>query len=257
MFDEVTGEWAAMPELPVARYESVAAALPDSSLLVAGGAGRADVVLDTAIRFDHNSSAWEEVEAIPFEIRQTGGFVHEYISFNQGGHPWGEAGALISGMSFSRLTDRLAWFEPTSGSWQELEPAVTKRAGATTGVLSDGQILVFGGFDDEITLQPAEIYDPSTGRWSTAAARESGTLDRHLGNLPDGRAAFILLEFRDVGAEAFISLYAPTSDSWNMIEMPVWLEGMSVVMLPGGRLLATGGKFGLFDYEPSAWIFVP
>ena len=39
--------------------------------------------------------------------------------------------------------------------------------------------------------------------------------------------------------------------------MPVSLEGMATVMLSDGWLLAAGGKFRLFDYEPSAWIWVP
>ncbi len=52
VFDPATGEWAAMPDLPAARVASVAAALPDSSLLVTGGAGRADEILDSAIRLD-------------------------------------------------------------------------------------------------------------------------------------------------------------------------------------------------------------
>jgi hypothetical protein len=42
-----------------------------------------------------------------------------------------------------------------------------------------------------------------------------------------------------------------------MFDLPMWLDGMSVVMLADGRIMAMGGKSGVFDYDSSAWMFVP
>ncbi len=254
VFDPAIGEWAAMPDLPVARFASVAAALPDSSLLVTGGTGRADEIFDTAIRFDSLSSTWVETEAAPFETIHPGFLTSQ----NKSALPWGEVGTLITGSSFRTGSDQVAWFDVTSGTWEELEPAPTKRRLAGNGLLSDGRIIVFGGFDGNDPLRTAEIYDPSTDRWSSAAAPGEGSVGRHLGNLPDERAAFVLLDDNLQGeTEAFIGLYTPSTDLWETFDMPDWLLGMATVMLPDGRLLATGGKFGVLDYESTAWVWAP
>ena len=85
--------------------------------------------------------------------------------------------------------------------------------------------------------------------WSVAAALPDSSLSVTGGV---GRADEILdsaIRLDSLASESFvpktfIGLYTPISDSWEMFKMPVWLDGMAVVMLPGGRLLATGGKFG-------------
>lgn len=206
VFDPAIGEWATMPDLPVARFGSVAAALPDSSLLVTGGTGRADEILDAAIRFDGLSSTWVEAEAAPFETVHSG-FVN---SQNKSALPWGEVGTLVTGMSFRSGTDQIARLDPTSGTWEELEPASTKRRMVVNGLLSDGRVKVVGGIGENRALRTAEIYDPATGRWSSAAAPAVGWLGRHLGNLPDERAVFLLLDANAEGQrETFIGLYTP------------------------------------------------
>ena len=39
----------------------------------------------------------------------------------------------------------------------------------TASVLSNGKVLVSGGYDGFIYLNSAEVYDPSTGIWTTTS----------------------------------------------------------------------------------------
>src|SRR5437764_9136216 len=44
------------------------------------------------------------------------------------------------------------------------------RSGHTATLLHNGKVLVAGGFDGNITLARAELYDPAKGTWSTTGS---------------------------------------------------------------------------------------
>ena len=66
----------------------------------------------------------------------------------------------------------------------------TTRAECGSALLSDGRLLVVGGFDVPGTgklLPSAEIYDPAVGAWSSAGDMTAGRFEFKATLLADGR----------------------------------------------------------------------
>jgi hypothetical protein len=64
-------------------------------------------------------------------------------------------------------------YDVTSGSWQPAGAMSVPRASATATTLSDGRVLVAGGFDGS-ALSTAEIYDPVSGTWNLTGSMATG-----------------------------------------------------------------------------------
>ena len=158
-------------------------------------------------------------------------------------------------------------YNPTTNSWTSTATLHYARNGATATLLSDGRVLVAGGFTNTNinkageVLSSAEIYDPSTGRWS-----DTGSM-----NGRRGAAAAALLQNGKVvvaGGEgpndlSSAELYDPATGKWaktgslsvNMID-----ESHTFVAVPllDGRVLMTGGSIpnGRTDvYDPTRGTF--
>jgi hypothetical protein len=62
---------------------------------------------------------------------------------------------------------------PAAGTWTATGSLITARAEFTATLLPDGKVLVAGGIPDnteQVELASAELYDPSTGTWSSTGA---------------------------------------------------------------------------------------
>src|SRR5438552_17268941 len=99
-------------------------------------------------------------------------------------------GAGVSSILLPTIALSLTSARPATAAVQRWSPTgslATAREGHTATLLPDGRVLVAGGFDGQIYLASAEIYDPASGTWSPtgsmATARDQHTATR----LPDGR----------------------------------------------------------------------
>ena len=57
-----------------------------------------------------------------------------------------------------------------AGTWSLTDSMSTARFVHTATLLSDGRVLVAGGFDGFTSQASAELYDPATGTWSTTGS---------------------------------------------------------------------------------------
>ncbi|HVE45868.1 MAG TPA: IPT/TIG domain-containing protein [Acidimicrobiales bacterium] len=64
-------------------------------------------------------------------------------------------------------------FDPLTESWSYAAPMATRRYRPATLMLSDGRVLVAGGFSPTGPVADAEIYDPVKNQWSPAGALSS------------------------------------------------------------------------------------
>jgi hypothetical protein len=121
----------------------------------------------------------------------------------------------------------------------------TGRADATATRLLDGRVLVAGG-DNPGTLASAELYDPSTGKWtatgSLAHARAGDAV-----RLSDGR---VLVN----GGAWFAEIYDPANGTWTPTGNNVYgnTDG-ALALLGDGRALAAGGGYLECDNEGGCW----
>jgi hypothetical protein len=124
--------------------------------------------------------------------------------------------------------------------------------------LSDGKVLVVGGYSAGVRLASAELYDPSTGTWSF-----TGSL-----NLPrTGHTATLLANGKVLVAGGFTNssgdlsntaeLYDPATGEWSFTGNPKVLRiDHTATLLANGKVLVAGGgiltdgEIGV-DYSPT------
>ena len=108
----------------------------------------------------------------------------------------------------------------------------------TAGLLSNGQVLVSGGF-----VRPSELYDPAVGTWTTGGDALSTHRYHSMTLLNDGR----VLVAGGEGSEAadFTEIYDPAARLWlPAARMDKARQWHTATLLRDGRVLITGGAGG-------------
>src|SRR5262249_34625559 len=88
------------------------------------------------------------------------------------------AGGFNLGFFGNSLLATAELYDPTTGSWTTTGSLSTTRDLHTATLLSTGKVLVAGGFTrqtNSVLLVAAELYDPTTGTWTTTSSMPSRT----------------------------------------------------------------------------------
>ncbi len=164
-------------------------------------------------------------------------------------------------------------YDPTTGAWSQTDRMPQPRAKHTATLLANGLVLFTGGLDLESTspaagtgealLATAELYDPSTGRWSSGSWTTAGSMEQPRRNhtaarLSDGTVLVaggtynVGFEATDSGStsgrtewSASAELYDPSSLTWSTAgSMARSREKHTSTVLADGRVLIAGGSEG-------------
>jgi hypothetical protein len=140
-------------------------------------------------------------------------------------------------------------YDPGTGEWSATASMATARSGHTATLLPDGKVLVVGGYHgpngEYTTLATAELYDPSSGKWTatgsmaTARGGPTTTLLRNGEVLVAGGSS-------GIGAPVLASaeLYDPSSGKWTATgSMADPRVAFGATLLLDGRVLAVGGRY--------------
>lgn len=133
------------------------------------------------------------------------------------------------------------------------------RWGHTATLLEDGRVLIVGGQKSPSgKLDTAEIFDPSTGLWSSAGSMAEKRSSGHRAVLLEDGRVLVLGENDDASAEIFDPSTGQWSSAGVMLKARNWA---SATLLEDGRVLIAGGadatKAGLLElntaeiYDPS------
>ncbi len=158
-------------------------------------------------------------------------------------------------------------YDPASGDWTATAdgptgrymPQVFQGPGGTAVVMGPG------GDPGSYALIVPLSYDPATDRWMAGRAYDpskpgdSGSAAGQFTRLADGR----ILLASSTGA----AVYDPVADRWRRTgPMPAAADGMAVVTLPDGRVLAAGGQdtdlrpvktASIYDPATNDWKAIP
>jgi hypothetical protein len=161
---------------------------------------------------------------------------------------------LATAEIFDPATDK---FTPT-GSMRTARSSHADAFSAT--YLPDGRVLVAGGVDiNSKTLASAEIYDPTTGKWSATGSMTTPRGSPRAVRLADGRVLVLGGELMTESGGVPLSsaeIFDPASGQFSATgSTSVARDGALAVLLQDGRVLVAGGVADTF--LSSAEIYQP
>ena len=206
------------------RWGHSATLLEDGRVLVVGGQETLSVALATAEVYDPSTATWSSAGSMS-EARGEG---HTATLL-------GDGRVLVTGGSSS-----VEVYDPSTGGWSSTGSTLEARAWHTATLLGDGRVLVAAGMDPtaggEQLFDSAEVYDPSTGQWSSTGSM-AGEHARHTASLlGDGTVLMV----GKVSAE----VYDPSTGTWSPAGKPGGERqlGYTATVLGDGRVLIAGGE---------------
>jgi hypothetical protein len=131
-------------------------------------------------------------------------------------------------------------YDPATGKFTPTGSMSRGRIEHTAASLSDGRVLIAGGYASDLTtdaLASAEIYDPATGKFTSAGSMAQARIGHTATSLPDGR---ILIAGGTASSEA--EIYDPTAAVFGSAgSMSQARSDPTATLLSDGRVLIAGG----------------
>ncbi|HEX8796149.1 MAG TPA: kelch repeat-containing protein [Polyangiaceae bacterium] len=255
VYDPVAGQFASTGSFVTPRYQALAAALQDGTVLFAGG-GRidndcpamdCDAPLDTAEIYDPAAGRFR-LTAGTMSVGRLSGAVAVL----------GDGRVLVTGgvtgacpqQTCPPPTATAEIYDPTTGSFSMTNSMSVPRALHTTTTLVSGKVLVVGGVDANGNPRAsAELYDPMTGVFTATKGAPAAARASHDAVLLPSHEVLIVGGVGDNGNVSAAELYDPQSEtfSWANPGAPN-RTSPTLTLLPNHQLLLAGG---IEDSTPS------
>jgi uncharacterized delta-60 repeat protein len=148
-------------------------------------------------------------------------------------------------------------------TWTSTGDLTRSRVRHTATLLSDGRVLVAGGYDNsQILISSAELYNPSNGTWTTAGKLATGRYLHTATLMPNGKILVAGGASTSGNPVSSVEIFDPATMNWtaaNGLSTPRYAHTAS--LLPNGKVLvAAGVNLGgylasceLFDAETVTW----
>ncbi len=237
IYDPLTGTWTLTAPMHLPREHLTLTRMGNGMLLATGGNNTpTGAPLASAEVYVPAIGKWRWVRPMA-----TGRYFHAATLLDNGM-------VMVSGgcdqSSCATVTDSVEIFDPTTTSWHDGGTLAFARDYHTSTLLSDGRVLVTGGYGYSGALAEAEVWDPATNSWSTAGSMAVVRSTHAAVALPGGR----VLVMGGSGNGSFLSsceLYDPRagpSGSWLLTApMAYKRQYVTAAALADGRVLVSGG----------------
>lgn len=255
VYDPAADTWTDEPPMNTARARALAALLPGGKVLVAGGETNSagDVNKDTldttsAELRDPVTGVWTPTGAMQLARRF---FV------------WGVLGdgrvLVVGGNSASSsgvytITASTEVYDPAQGVWSLTDALGEARDSHTATTLSDGRLLIAGGFsrwgtdlEPPVITRSAEIYDPTSNTWSSTGEMSQARAMHAAALLADGRilvgGGFTMDAAGNMVTLATAELYNPATGRWTATGRMVHPRtDTAMARLASGEVLVVAGR---------------
>lgn len=240
LYDPTTESWTLTDELITVRSEHTATLLLDGRVLIAGGYCGSNLFLKTAELYDPATGTWSQATDM-ISARQ-----------NHTATLLADGRVLIAGGYDDWVgIERTELYDPVVDTWTKAGDMVTGGWDGETGrawhsatLLSDGQVLVAGGWDgyDDGWTTGAELYDPLAGTWTRTDSMNFYRYG-HTATLLTGGQVLVAGGIDVFEETRTTELYNLDTGSWTPAQdMNVERGWHTATMLHDGRVLVAGGE---------------
>ncbi|MFY9805298.1 MAG: kelch repeat-containing protein [Candidatus Acidiferrales bacterium] len=248
LYDPVAGVFNPAGNMTANRGGHTATLLGNGKVLIAGGADQdpTGTGLATAELYDPGANAFTQTG------NMTVGRYLDTATLLQNGK------VLIVGGAATSTADPVAsaeLYDPATGTFTTTGAMAAGREQHTATLLSDGRVLIAGGLISTGMgdLQPtatAEVYDPTTGTFSTTGTMAEARSLHTATLLPSGKVLVAGGGVENSTAE----LYDPAAGTFSITGgMEIGRSGHTATLLPNGSVLVAGG--GIFLGLASAELY--
>jgi hypothetical protein len=226
--------WSGAADVPLARAYHTATRLNDGRVLVTGGRATGGAVLTSAAVYDPLLDSWTPTDSLAVaRYYHTAALLPDGRVLVAGGR-----GNNARGVAEGEIWD------PVTGLWSSTGSLNQGRFSHAMATLPDGRLLVCGGQDGS-TGNPAttssELYDPSSGLWTTTGSMTTARYYHTATTLPDGRV--LVAGGRDGEVFNSAELYDVSTGLWSpAANLPARRYLYSTALLSDGTVLLAGGR---------------
>jgi WD40 repeat protein len=247
IYDAGSGRFERLSQrLTARRARPSATVLPDGRVLLAGGADadRLGSRLKSAEVFDPKTRSFSPVGPMSAgRISHTATLLRDGRVLVAGGRD-----EQIGVLATSEI------FDPKTSRFQRTGSLAHARYKHSAALLSDGRVLVAGGSDERDwrgATKTAEIFDPTTGRWTQAPDMAAPRF-----KLPEAAARLSTGEVLIAGGAVETELYDPRSNSFLPVagRIDVARHFMSETLLADGGVLLAGGYPDSDEATSHTWL---
>jgi hypothetical protein len=246
LYDPATGKFTPAGKMTHKRGDASATLLSNGDVLITGGA-------------DHLSPGGVAAAEVFYADTQTfeavgpmhdGRVSHTSTLLSDGR-------VLITGGRGDSVTASAELYDPKTRRFVPTGSLLVARYKHTAGLLPDGTVLIAGGSDERDwhgTLSSAEIYDPRSGKFTTAASLNAGRFKLPQAAVQVGSGQLLIaggskrVETYDPRLGKFLVASGQLTGDWHF---------MSETPLKDGRVLLAGGYAYNDQATAQTWIYRP
>jgi hypothetical protein len=246
LYDPISGSWSPTGSLVAPRGAFTATLLATGKVLVAGGVGDSDEILDSAELYDPATGTWGV----------TGNLVRPRLLHTATPLLDGRI-LVVAGWDddwFQTGISAVELYDPLTGLWSSAADLGRARAFHTATRLQDGRVVVAGGYGGNpavASFDTAELFDPIGGTWTSVG---------NLGFAREGHTATLLRDGQVLVAGGFdwssrlpvveTEAYDAASATWTETAIVGSARrGHTATLLPDGEVLVAGGAFVSPSFE--------
>ena len=154
------------------------------------------------------------------------------------------AGGILKAEGIEENNSSTEFYIPATNSFSAGPRMSIKRAGHTATLLSNGNVLIAGGFNNEGFVRSAELFNINTGKFEAVNGMLSEPRAAHTATLlHDERVVILGGANGGLKANLYIDVYDPVANSISKINGLITLRtGHTATLLNDDRVLIIGGS---------------
>jgi N-acetylneuraminic acid mutarotase len=249
LYDPAAETWKQTGAMITARGNHTATLLLNGKVLVAGGFNRnTGSVVFTAEIYDPATETWTAAGAMAAARNfHTATLLLDGRVLVAGGAP--------DALQYTSLASAEV-YDPATDTWTAIGSMSSARQAPSATLLTDGRVLIAGGYDQGYFGSGAELCDPVTGLWTGTGALGSARGVHTATLLPDGKVLVAGGNHNTFSAPAIVALssaelYDPATGTWTASgSLNAARSTHTSILLPSGQVLVVAG----FNFNLNVWL---